>query len=159
MTTYLLAYHGGHMEQTPEAQQAAMAQWGAWFAGLGDAIVDGGAPVGAARTIATDGTTTDGGGTNPVSGYSLVKAGSLDDALVLAKGCPVLGVGGSIEVCETIEMCGAAPGAPAPARGPGPRPPLPPTAGRPPHCRRSPGAARTPTPTWRPAARPREEPP
>jgi hypothetical protein len=104
MANYLLAYHGGHMEQTPDAQQAAMAQWGAWFASLGDAIVDGGAPVGAATTLAADGGTTDGGGANPVSGYSVVRASSLDDALVLAKGCPVLAIGGTIEVCETIEM-------------------------------------------------------
>jgi len=104
MSKYLFAYHGVQMEQNPEAVQATMAEWGEWFGALGSALVDGGAPVGASRTLAADGSAVDGGGANPVSGYSLVTAGSLDEALTLAKGCPVLGKGGSIEVAETVDM-------------------------------------------------------
>ena len=45
---------------------------------------------------------SEGGGQNPVSGYSLIKADSLDAAVKLARECPVLSGGGSIEVAETF---------------------------------------------------------
>jgi hypothetical protein len=104
MTKYLLAYHGGKMAEGEAEQAKVMAAWGEWFTTLGAAVVDGGAPVGAATTIATDGATSSGGGANPVSGYSLITASDLDAAVNLAKGCPVLQAGGSVEVAETIDM-------------------------------------------------------
>jgi hypothetical protein len=39
-----------------------------------------------------------------VTGYSIIQAGSLDAAVELAKGCPILESGGSIEVCETFNI-------------------------------------------------------
>jgi hypothetical protein len=35
-----------------------------------------------------------------VGGYTVVKADSLDEAVELAKGCPILTVGGNVEVRE-----------------------------------------------------------
>ena len=103
MANYLLAYHGGGgMAQDEAARNALMAQWGKWFQDLGSALVDGGNPVMKARTITSKGAVSDGGGQNPVSGYSVIKADSLDAAVKLAKGCPVLAGGGSIEVAETV---------------------------------------------------------
>jgi hypothetical protein len=104
MSKYLLAYHGGSMAETEAAQAEAMAAWGSWFATLGAAVVDGGAPCAAATTIGADGSTSAGGGVNPVSGYSLITADDLDAAVALAKGCPILAAGGSIEVAETVDM-------------------------------------------------------
>ena len=104
MAKYVLAYHGGGMPETEAEQAAVMQAWGQWFESMGPAVLDGGAPVGQARTIASDGTTTPGGGANPISGYSLIQADDLDAALALAKGCPILEGGGSVEVAETIEM-------------------------------------------------------
>jgi hypothetical protein len=104
MPKYVLAYHGGGMAATEAEQAAAMAAWGAWFGSLGDAIVDGGNPTGASKTVTADGSTVDGGGANPLSGYSLVTATDLDAAVSLAKGCPILSSGGTVEVAETIEM-------------------------------------------------------
>jgi hypothetical protein len=103
MATYLLAYHGGGgMAQDEAARKQVMAQWGKWFQDLGSALVDGGNPVMKAKTITSKGAVSDGGGQNPVTGYSLVKADSLDAAVKLARGCPVLSSGGSIEVAETF---------------------------------------------------------
>ena len=104
MPKYVLAYHGGGMAATEAEQAAAMAAWGAWFGSLGEAIVDGGNPTGASKTVTADGSTVDGGGANPLSGYSLVTATDLDAAVSLAKGCPILSSGGTVEVAETIEM-------------------------------------------------------
>ncbi len=104
MPKYILAYHGGQMAESEAEQAAAMAAWGAWFGSLGDAVLDGGNPVGRSKTLAADGSATDGGGANPISGYSLVDATDLDAAVSLAKGCPILASGGTVEVAETIEM-------------------------------------------------------
>jgi len=103
MPNYLLAYHGGGgMAQDPAARDKIMAEWGKWFQDLGPAMVDGGNPVVRAKTITSKGSVSDGGGQNPVSGYSLIKADDLDSAVKLARGCPVLSNGGSIEVAETF---------------------------------------------------------
>ena len=104
MPKYVLAYHGGGMAETPEEQEKVMAEWGAWFQSLGDAIVDGGNPIGGARTVLSDRSVTDGGGANPLSGYSLIKADDFDSAVGMAQGCPVLVGGGSVEVAEAVDM-------------------------------------------------------
>ena len=104
MPKYVFAYHGGTMPETEADQAAVMAAWGTWFETLGAAVVDGGSPTGASKTIKSDGSTSDGGGSNPVTGYSLINATDLDAAVVLAKGCPILGSGGTIEVAEAIDM-------------------------------------------------------
>lgn len=105
MPKYVFAYHGGgRPPQSPADQAAVMAAWGAWFGTLGDAVVDGGAPVGASKTVKSDGSTSDGGGANPLSGYSVISATDLNAAVSLAKGCPLLAAGGTVEVAETIDM-------------------------------------------------------
>ena len=105
MAKYLYAYHGGGGMADSEAEHdQILAAWGAWFGELGAAIVDGGAPSGPVDTMASNGSVTDGGGTNPVTGYSIVTADSRDDALTMAKGCPILPSGGSIEVVELLEV-------------------------------------------------------
>ena len=43
---------------------------------------------------------SDGGGANPLSGYSIVSADNIDAAVDMAKGCPILEGGGSIAVAE-----------------------------------------------------------
>ena len=103
MTKYLLAYHGGEgMADTPEDQAKMMDAWGGWMGSLGAALLDGGNPVSSARTIAATGSVSDGGGANPVSGYGLIEAADFDAAVAHAQGCPILKMGGSVEVCETF---------------------------------------------------------
>ena len=101
MANYLLVYHGGSMPETPEEGAKVTKAWTDWFGALGDAVVDGGNPVSQVKTIHANGSVTD-GGTNPSSGYSVIRADSLDHAVKLAKGCPVLAGGASVEVAETF---------------------------------------------------------
>ena len=102
MAKYLLIYHGGSMPDTDEARGKVMAAWGEWFQKLGGALADPGNPVSQTKTISNGGSV--GGGTsNPPSGYSILEADSLDKAVELAKGCPVLGGGATIEVAETFD--------------------------------------------------------
>ncbi len=105
MAKFLLVYHGGgEMPEDEEARQKEMAAWSAWFGELGAAVVDGGNPIGPSKTLASDGSAGEGGGSNPATGYSLIDAGSLDEAVQKAKGCPILAGGGSVEVCSTIDV-------------------------------------------------------
>lgn len=103
MPKFVFVYHGGKMPETQEEGQRQMALWGAWMQGLGGDLVDGGNPVGQSRTVFAD-RVADDGGANPASGYSLVNASDIDDAIAKAKGCPILQSGGSVEVAEAIEM-------------------------------------------------------
>jgi hypothetical protein len=107
MTKYVLLYTaiGGQatVAPTPEEQQASLAAWNAWFEGMGKHVVDAGNPFGPAKTIATDGSASDGAASR-VTGYSVVEAESLDAATALAKGCPNLTDGGGVEIYETFNI-------------------------------------------------------
>ncbi len=102
MPKFVFAYHGGKPPESPEEGEKVMAAWGAWFETLGAAVVDGGAPVGISKTVSAGGV-ADGGGSNPLSGYSIVNADNIDAAVEMAKGCPILD-GGSVEVAEAMDM-------------------------------------------------------
>lgn len=104
MPKFAFVYHGGGMPETPEEGAKVMAAWQAWYGGMGDALVDGGGPVGISRTVSADGV-ADNGGANPVSGYTVVSAADQDAACEMAKGCPMVQDGsGSVEVAEIIDM-------------------------------------------------------
>ncbi len=102
MPNYIFAYHGGKMPESPAAGAELMARWKAWIDGLGDSMVNPGAPVGMSKTISAGGVSDD-GGSNPISGFSIVKADSMDAALEMAKGCPHL-EHGTVDVAEALEM-------------------------------------------------------
>lgn len=102
MPNYIIGYHGGGQPSSPEEGEKVMKAWMTWFETIGPNVVDGGNPVGASKTIAANGSVSDGGGANPLTGYSVLKADNLDAAVALAKGCPILASGGSVEVAETF---------------------------------------------------------
>lgn len=105
MANYLLLYSGGSMPETQAEQAAVMKAWEAWFGRLGSALVDAGNPTtGNAKTISGDGSVSDGAAGTAASGYSIIKANSLDEAVELAKGCPVLGGGAKVAVLETFNV-------------------------------------------------------
>lgn len=104
MAKYLFVYHGGSAPANPEEIKKIMDAWGAWFGSMGAAVIDGGNPVGKSSTVKPDGSLASGGGANPVSGYSLIEASSLEDAHLKAKGCPILQAGGTIEIAQAMDM-------------------------------------------------------
>jgi hypothetical protein len=104
MANYVFAYSGGNGVAADEAERNAQyAKWGQWFGKLGSAVVDGGAATGTAKTVGPGGSVSD-GGSRGLTGYSIVSADSLDSAVELAKGCPVLEIGGAVDVYEAIAM-------------------------------------------------------
>ena len=103
MADYIFAYHGGNKPESPEAGAEMMAKWKAWLDGLGDAVVNPGTPLGMSKTVSTSGVADD-GGPNPLMGFSVVRAETMDAALDMAKSCPVLETDGTIEVAEMMQM-------------------------------------------------------
>ncbi|SMC93154.1 YciI family protein [Primorskyibacter flagellatus] len=103
MPNFIFAFHGGKMPETEEEGAAAMAAWEEWYKDMGDAVADPGNPVGMSMTVSS-GSVDDNGGSNPLSGYTIVTADSPEAACEMAKGCPMLKDGGTVEVAPIIEM-------------------------------------------------------
>jgi hypothetical protein len=99
MGNYLLAYRGGATAETDAEREKLMAAWGAWFRKLDGAIVDPGNPFAGSASVGSDGTVGEKVASG-LTGYSVLKADSLAGATDLAKGCPILQSGGTIDVYE-----------------------------------------------------------
>ena len=105
MPQYMISYLGGDKPASPEEGQAHMAKYRAWLSSLGDAAVSPANPLKNINTVKPDGSVS-AGSTTTMSGFTLIEADSLTDALSIAKACPFLDVGGSLEVSELIAMPG-----------------------------------------------------
>jgi hypothetical protein len=107
MANYLLLYSGGSMPETQDEQAAVLKGWEAWFGQLGEALVDAGNPFSPqAKSISSDGMVSDGPVGEMASGYSVIMADTLDDAVEMSKGCPVLKGGAQVSVYETFDAMG-----------------------------------------------------
>jgi len=104
MTKFLLSFHGGDQPTSKEEGEKVTQSWVDWMGSLGKALAEPGNPTTIAKTIDKSGKVSDGGGANPVTGYTILEAASLDDAVKLAKGCPQLKANGSIEVSEIMPL-------------------------------------------------------
>jgi hypothetical protein len=104
MAKFIYIYHGGKHGATKEEQDKIMAAWGRWFGELGDALVDGGNPLGVPKSV-TNGGVSD-SAKNPASGFSMVNAKDHAEAAEMAKGCPVLTDNNEavVEVYEAFPM-------------------------------------------------------
>ena len=103
MSKFLIVYHGGKKFKSPEESKNHMTKWRAWSEGLGKALVDPGVPVGMSKTISAEGV-VDNGGSNPVNGITILQAENIDAAIELAKTCPHIDIGGTIEIAEAMDM-------------------------------------------------------
>ena len=93
------------LESVSQAEmQEGMEQFQTWMAKCGDSLVEVGSPLGAGVTSSREGdapTPTEGG----ITGYSIIEAADMDEALELLEGHPHLGWHKSceIEVHEFLE--------------------------------------------------------
>ena len=107
MTDYVLLSTGhGKMPEGEEAMAAFMQAWGSWAGGLGAALKDAGNPFSVAKSIDPSGAVSDGSSVD-ASGYLIITADSMEDAVEKAKGCPALSTGNTINVFETVAMGGS----------------------------------------------------
>lgn len=103
MPKYLLAYHGTPQFDSPEDGKQHMEKWREWSQGLGEAVIDPGSPLGKSITVSKDGIAND-GGSNPLAGTTTVEAETIEAAADMAKSCPHVLAGGSIEVAQIMSM-------------------------------------------------------
>ena len=103
MDRYLFVYYGGKMETDPKAAQASMAAWNKWFADMGPAVVDRGAPVTEGKLVSAAGVKKV--VTRPVTGYSVIQAESYEKVMSFARKSPqIIPGGGQIAVYPLVKM-------------------------------------------------------
>jgi hypothetical protein len=76
-----------------------------WLTSLGDAVVSPAVPFRDTHTVQADGTVSP-GTTTAISGLSIIRMGSMQEAIAAAQACPFLEINGVLEVSELIEMSG-----------------------------------------------------
>ena len=103
MAQFMITYLGGDKPASPEEGQQHMAKYMAWLSSLGESAVSPANPLKNTTIVNSDGSVTSGSKTS-MSGYTIVEADSMDAALAIAKACPFLEIGGSLEVSELVQM-------------------------------------------------------
>ena len=113
-TEYMLLFRGTHWDKdlSPEELQKVMGQFMAWFERL---TQEGKVKVG--QPLAREGKIVSGKKTRQVAdgpfaeskeaigGYFLLQVADLNEAVEIAKGCPVLDYGSTVEVRPVAEQC------------------------------------------------------
>jgi hypothetical protein len=97
---YVFLYSGGGAPRSEAEGKKIMDAWMAYFGKLGPAIVDGGAPFAPSAKLIGK------GGPSHATGYSIITANSLEDAIKLTDGHPHVAHGGGVEVFECVTMPG-----------------------------------------------------
>jgi len=105
MPQYIITYLGGDQPSSPEEGNQHFAKYKAWLSSLGDSAVSPANPFKNTSTVNSDGTVTTGSATS-MSGYTIIEADSMETALEIARACPFLDIGGSLEVSELMQMPG-----------------------------------------------------
>src|SRR3984957_16653270 len=114
MKDFLLVFRDDYknkpMPSSPDEMQAILKQWMDWIGGIAaqNKLVDrGNRLAGTGKVLKGNNVVTDGPYTEIkelIGGYTIIKAASYDEAVGLSKGCPILKVGGNVEVREIAPM-------------------------------------------------------
>jgi hypothetical protein len=117
MAEYLLLFRGGDAarleeQQSPEKWQDHMQKWMQWMGTLTEQgkfvgaqpLKSAGKAVTGSSKVVTDGPFME--GKEMVGGYLICQADSLEEAVEISKGCPILEHEGSVEVREIGELKG-----------------------------------------------------
>ncbi len=103
MPQYILVYLGGEYPSSPEEGQKHFDKYQQWLASLGSAVVSPAIPFKDTHTVQADGVTSP-GSLSAMSGLTILRMGSMQEALAAAQSCPFLEINGALEVSEMIEM-------------------------------------------------------
>jgi hypothetical protein len=96
MKKFVFLYHA-----FPTQTEDTSAAWMAWFASVGDKMVDVGNPFGAGREVTKTGSKELSAEMGAASGYSIVNANSFEEAEKILEGCPEIGI---VRVYEAMPM-------------------------------------------------------
>ena len=94
---------------SPEQMQEVLTGWMDWLGGIAaqNKLVNRGnrLSMSIAKTVKPNNVITDGPYTEIkeyINGYTIIKAADIDEAVALAKGCPILTIGGNVEVRAVV---------------------------------------------------------
>jgi len=99
----MITYLGGNQPSSPEEGQKHKSEYMAWLSSLETSAVSPANPIKKTSIVNPDGSVTPGSVTS-MSGFTVIEADSMKTALLIAKSCPFLDIGGSIEVSELMQM-------------------------------------------------------
>ena len=109
LADFMYLFRGGD-EPAPGEMDARMAKWKAWMGPLTESgQLVGGAPLDDDAVVLrgvdkTESAGTVGGPDDEVGGYLIVTCKDRDEAVELARGCPIFEVNGALEIRALIEM-------------------------------------------------------
>ncbi|MEJ2180208.1 MAG: YciI family protein [Gammaproteobacteria bacterium] len=103
MKQFVFVYLGGTQPSSPEEANKHFSKYMEWLSSLGDSVVIPTIPLKDTHTVSPDGAIRE-GGSSAMSGFSIIKADSMEAALSIAQACPFLEIGGSLEVSEMMAM-------------------------------------------------------
>ena len=103
MPQYIFVYLGGEYPSDPKQGQKHFEKYQQWLTSLGDAVLSPAIPLKDTHTVQADGSTSP-GSISAMSGMSILRMSSMEEALAAAQSCPFLEINGALEVSEMIEM-------------------------------------------------------
>ena len=113
MTEFALIFRNKptpNFKPSPEQMKEIMTEWGVWFETMraNEQLVNMGSRLSSdGKTVHADKSISVGPYAEIkeiITGYIVVKAENIDRATEIAKGCPILKVGGNVEIRTTIGM-------------------------------------------------------
>jgi hypothetical protein len=94
---------------SPEQMQQVLTDWMGWMGSIAaqDKLADRGnrLSMSESKTVKPGEVVTDGPYTEVkefINGYIIVKTGTIEEAVILAKDCPILKIGGNVEVRKVV---------------------------------------------------------
>jgi hypothetical protein len=103
MKQFVLVYLGGNPPSSQEEARLHHMKYVEWLSSLGEALVIPTIPLKDTNTVSSTGSIRE-GGSSAMSGFSIIKADSMEAALSIAQACPFLEIGGSLEVSEMMQI-------------------------------------------------------
>jgi len=103
MAKFMLVYLGGNQPSNPEEGKQHFEEYRNWLVSLGDSIVSAANPLKDTHVIHPDGK-VEAGSTTAMSGFSVIEADSIEEAVKVSQTCPFQKIGGTLEVSELVQM-------------------------------------------------------
>ncbi len=103
MAQFVFVYLGGNQPSSPEKAKQHFDKYMQWLGTIKESVVSPMLPLKDTATVGSDGSIRE-GSSSAMSGFSIINADSIKDALAIAQDCPFLEIGGSLEVSELMQM-------------------------------------------------------
>ena len=103
MKQFVLVYLGGNPPSNEAGARLHHSKYMGWLTALGEALIIPTIPLKDTNTVSSSGAIRE-GGSSAMSGFTVIRADSMESALSIAQSCPFLEIGGSLEVSEMMQI-------------------------------------------------------